>query len=262
MIKGIFLCLFTVCTVVFIQSLPAQNNIVSSEGTLKDKFSKKLGNLMFSVTTLKYGRMKNNSSKADTIRIFNSGSKPINLSVGKVPDHLKVNLKAPVIEPKMESWMTVSFDGVKKNDYGFVLDRFDIITNDSVLPRKNITVTATLEEAFNTMNGEDSLSAPRARWNETAFDFGSIRQGEKVNHDFVVHNDGKKDLLFHKAKTTCGCLKTTFSKMSVAGGDSCLVKVEFDSFGKEGKESRKLEVFLNDYQKPNVPIEIKGEVTR
>ena len=75
-----------------------------------------------------------------------------------------------------------------------------------------------------------------------------------------MHNDGKKDLLIHKAKTSCSCLKTNISKITVAAGDSSIVKVDFDSFGKEGKDSRKVDVYLNDYLNPDVSIEIKGEV--
>jgi len=240
----------------------AQKTLVSSEGTLKDKFSKKLGSLMLSATALKFGRLKTNTTKMDTIRIFNSGNKPMSLSVAKVPDHLKVNLKSPVIEANAESWITVAFDASKKNDFGFVLDRFDLVTNDSAMAKKIISITATLEEAFPVMTADDSLQAPRARWNETTFDFGSIRQGDKIHHDFVIQNDGKKDLVIHKTKSACGCIKTSFSKMTIAAGESALVKVEYDSFGKEGKESRKLDVFLNDYIKPSVTIEMKGDVTK
>jgi hypothetical protein len=111
-------------------------------------------------------------------------------------------------------------------------------------------------------NAEDSSQAPKARWSEANYDYGQIKQGDKISHQFVVYNDGKKDLLIHKAKTSCSCLKTNISKNTVAAGDSSIVKVDFDSFGKEGKDSRKVNVYLNDYVRPDVTIEVKGEVSK
>jgi len=261
MVKYLYVMLLIMAAMT-VQQVSGQKNLVSADGMLNDKFGKKLGNLLFSATALKFGRMKNNSIKTDTIRIFNSGSKAITLTLGKIPAHLVLSLKSPVIEPHAESWITCMFDAPKKNDYGFVLDRFELLTNDSLQAKKVLTVTATLEEAFSSMSGDDSIQSPRARWSETVFDFGSVRAGDKITHDFIVHNDGKKDLVIHKSKSSYGCLKTSFSKTTIAAGDSSVVKVEFDSFGKEGRESRKSDVYLNDFTRPDVTIEVKALVSK
>ena len=260
MIKKYFL--FLVAALALNNIASAQGTIVSASGTLKDRFSKKIGNMMFSATALKLGRIKNNASKMDTIKIYNAGNSSLTLSLGKIPAHMAVNLQSAMLSQGAETFITVAFDAAKKGDYGFVLDRFELNTNDADQPKKILTVTATIEEAFVMATAEDSLQAPKARWSESGFDYGTIKQGDKVSHQFVVYNDGKKDLLIHKAKTTCSCLKTTISKTTVAAGDSSTVKVDFDSFGKDGKDSRKVDVYLNDYQKPNVTIEMKGEVTK
>jgi len=238
----------------------AQNGIVSSDGTLNDKFGKKAGSLRFSATTLKFGRIKNNATKTDTIRIFNSGSNAVNLSLGKIPSHLTCQLQSSSVASNEESWMTVSFDAAKKNDYGFVLDGIELITNDPDQQKKNISVTATIEEFF--PPAADSVSPTKARWAETTFDYGHLKQGDKLTHEFIVYNDGKKDLQIHKTKTNCGCLKAKVAKPTIAPGDSTVVKVDFDSFGKEGKDSRKVNVYLNDPAKPDVTIEMKGEISK
>jgi hypothetical protein len=260
MIKKYFLFLAMAITMNHIGV--AQGTIVSADGTLKDKFSKKIGNLMFSSTTLKLGRVKNNATKTDTIRIYNAGIIALNLSLGKMPDHITASLKTSSLAPKAETFMTVAFNAGKKNDYGFILDRFELVTNDADVPKKPLALTATIEESFVVMSAEDSAQAPKARWSESGYDYGQIKQGDKASHQFVVYNDGKKDLLLHKAKTNCSCLKTTISKSIIASGDSSVVKVEFDSFGKDGKDLRKVDVYQNDYLKPNVTIEIKGEVMK
>ncbi|MCX6292104.1 MAG: DUF1573 domain-containing protein [Bacteroidetes bacterium] len=260
--KNIVATILIAAMIAFASEAVAQRNVVSSDGTLHDKFSKKLGNLMFSTTTLKYGKLKNNVTKSDTIKIYNAGNKTLNVSVGKVPAHLSINLKSSVIDPNTESWIAIVFDATRKNDYGFVLDRFELVTNDSVLPKKGLSVTAAIEEAFTLNNADDSAQAAKARWRETVFDYGKAKPGDKMVHDFIFYNDGKKDLVIHKTKSTCGCLKATLSKYTVAAGDSSAVHIEFDSFGKDGKDSRKLFVYLSDFQKPEVTIEIKGELVK
>ncbi len=261
MIRKYYIC-FAMLVLMLSVHANAQTTIVSSGGTLNDKFSKKIGNLMFSASTVKFGRIKNNVTKTDTIRILNTGAAAVNISIGKFPAHLKLDLKSSSVAPNSESSIVVSYDALKKNDYGFALDRFELITNDVDQPNKTLSVTATIEEAFAPIAANDTVPPAKARWKETSFDYGNIKAGDKVVHEFVVFNDGKKDLLIHKVKTNCGCLKATVSKSFVSPGDSSIVKVNFDSVGKEGKDSRKLNVYLNDYLKSDVIIEMKGEVTK
>ena len=244
------------------EPLIAQKNIVSSTGTLRDKFGKKLGNLMFSTATLKFGRIKNDVIISDTIRFFNSGNKTVSLAVGKVPVHLACKLTSTSIAPKHEGWMLIVFDARKKNDFGFVLDRFELVTDDSLQPKKMISITATIEESFPAMSAEDSLLAPKARCPETVFSYGSIKQGTKIIHEFTVYNDGKRDLLIQKVKSNCDCIKTGISKLIVPSGESSTLKIEFDSSGKEGSDTRKIDLYLNDYLNPDITIEMKGVIVK
>lgn len=257
-----FLSLLIICLTMLSEPLVAQRNIVSADGTLRDKFGKKLGNIMFSTITLKFGRIKNNAVKSDTIRFFNAGERPVTFLIGKSPAHLVCNLHSASVASKAESWMVVTFDARKKGDYGFVFDRFELMTNDSLQPKKMISVTATIEESFPSMNGDDSAKAPKARISETIFNYGKIKQGTKVSHEFVIHNDGQKNLMIHKAKSNSDCIQSSFTKTMVASGDSCTVKVDFDSAGKDGTDSRKVDVYVNDFLKPNITLELKGEVTK
>jgi hypothetical protein len=234
-----------------------QKQIVSSNPTFQDLYPKRIGNLRMSTSTVSIGRIKNNVSKTDTIRLFNSSSKTMTLAVGpKVPAYVQAELGSPAIEAGKEGWMVVRYDASKVNDYGFVLDRIVLNTNDSVMAVKTINITATIEEYF---NPADTM-LPKARISSTVFDYGAVRQGEKTSRDLMIYNDGKSDLRIHKAKTSCGCLKTTFSKDVIAPSDSASIRVQFDSFGKEGKESRKVSVFINDPVMPEIKIEVKGEV--
>lgn len=239
----------------------AQNQVVASSPTLQDKYAKKSGSLRFSSSTLNLGRIANNSVRKDTIRIYNSASRPITLTLGgKSPEHLQLALSQSSLEPGREAWLAISFDAAAKKDYGFVMDRISLITNDSIQPTKFLNLTATIFQFFPPMSAEDSASVQKARVPELSFNYGGIRQGEKRSHDFVIYNDGKKDLLIYKAKSSCGCIHTALSKTIIAPGDSAFVKIDFDSFGKEGKDSRSISVYLNDPAMPEIKLEMVGEI--
>jgi hypothetical protein len=240
----------------------SQGVIVNSDPLMNDRFSKKLGNLWLSTSLLKIGKIKNNGSKTDTVRIYNGGMRNMSLAPGKIPVHMHVTFGSWDLAPKMESWIAVSYDAVKKNDYGFVLDRFEIITNDSVQPKKIISVSAYLQEYFGVMSAEDSLNIQKARWIETSYDYGKIRQGSKVTHNFAIVNDGKRDLYIRKLRSNCNCMKMSTSSDTIAPGATVSLLVEFDSANKEGKDSRKMNVFLNDPARPEVVLEMKGEIEK
>ena len=240
----------------------SQNVIVNSNPTMNDRFSKKTGSMRLSSTIFKMGKIRNNESRTDTVRIFNDGARNLSLSYGKVPSHLKVALGTTDLAPQADSWIAVTYDAALKNDYGFVLDRFEIVTNDTLQPKKLLSVTANILEYFPPMNADDSLNVQKAKWIETSYDYGIIKQGEKITHNFSLANNGKKDLYIRKTKTSCGCLQTSATTDTIAPGATGYITLVFDSYNKEGKDSRKMNVFLNDPSMPEVVLEVKGEVIK
>ena len=215
-----------------------------------------------SSSIVKIGRIKSNESRTDTMKIFNDGAVDLNISQGKIPGHLRIVLGSQSLAPKAESWIAVTYDAMQKNDYGFVLDRIELITNDSIQPRKSISVTANIEEYFPPMTAEDSAVVQKARWIEKSYDYGKIKQGTKITHNFAVVNDGKRDLYIRKTKSSCGCLKTSASTDTIAPGVTGYITIEFDSYNKEGKDSRKMNVYINDPAKPEIVLELKGEIEK
>ncbi|HRH65849.1 MAG TPA: DUF1573 domain-containing protein, partial [Bacteroidia bacterium] len=236
---------------------------VSSSPTLQDKYSKRSGSLRFSATTLNLGRLAGNETRKDTILIFNTASRPVTIAAdSKMPACIELSIGHASIEPGTESWIAISYNAVVKNDFGFVLDRILLTTNDSIQPQKYINISATIHEYFPPLNTDDSALVQRARIPELNFNYGTLVQGEKVSHDFKIFNDGTRDLLIHKAKSNCGCIHTTLSKQVIAAGDSAFVRVDFDSFGKEGKDNRTIDLYLNDPARPEVKLEIAGEIRK
>ena len=261
------ICILYLSFVFFISviySFPAfsQSMIVSTEATVKDKYPKKIGNLRLSANVLAMLTVKSNASKSDTIKIFNAWNQPMTVGFSKVSLHIKMEAVPGKIEPGKTGFVICHYDAAKKNDYGFVMDKIILQTNDSLQPNKTVSITANIEEYFPPMNSLDSANAPRAGFTESRFDFGKVNQGEKVQHNFEIKNTGKKELLIRKTKSSCGCTVSQLEKTTVPPGESTFIKVTFNSSGRQGKEDRDITVITNDPFKPVSVIFLNGEVMK
>jgi len=90
-----------------------------------------------------------------------------------------------------------------------------------------------------------SADAPVIVFEREIFDFGKIAQGEKVNHEFKFKNTGKTPLIISNATATCGCTVPEFPKEPVLPGKEGVIKVTFNSEGKEGMQDKVITVNSN-----------------
>ena len=245
---------------VILIKFPSFSQRESTSPTLQDKYPKKSGNLRMSSSKFDLGRINTNEVRYDTIRLFNSGLLPINISLPlKMPLFYKVTIKNSPLPPGGDGYIALYYDASKKNDFGFVLDRIQFNTDDIDLPQKYINVSANIVEYFPNQILYDTINF-NAHIPKTSFNFGKIRQGEKVSHIFKIYNIGKKPLILHKIKTNNACIKASFSKKNIASGDSAIIQSEYDSFGKIGKESRIFSLYINNPNMSEVNFEMLGEV--
>lgn len=80
---------------------------------------------------------------------------------------------------------------------------------------------------------------------QTDFDFGSVKEGEKVKHTYKFKNTGKEPLIISTAKGSCGCTVPKWPSEPIAPGGTGVIDVEFDSKGKPGKQAKRVTVTAN-----------------
>lgn len=90
-----------------------------------------------------------------------------------------------------------------------------------------------------------SGNLPVAKFDTMEYDFGNIKQGDKVEHVFKVANEGTADLVISEAKPSCGCTVPEYTKTPIKPGASGEIKVIFDSTGKSGQQEKSVTVSLN-----------------
>lgn len=94
-------------------------------------------------------------------------------------------------------------------------------------------------------NSKTPGKLPKIVFTDTNFDFGSIKEGDKVTHVFIFKNEGEGDLLIASATASCGCTTPTFPHEVKHPGDTGTISVTFDSSKKTGKVVKSITIISN-----------------
>lgn len=94
-----------------------------------------------------------------------------------------------------------------------------------------------------------------------SYDFGAVKEGEKVEHEFMFTNTGDEPLIVSRVQASCGCTTPEYSKNPVPPGETGKVKVVFNSAGQMGKQHKVITVTSNAV-KPNTLLHLRGEVKK
>lgn len=98
-----------------------------------------------------------------------------------------------------------------------------------------------------------------AKFEETSYDWGSLKEGEKMTHLFKFKNTGTNDMIISDAHGSCGCTVPEWPKEPIKPGKGSEIKVVFDSKGKTGDQAKTVTLTANT-EPANMVLMIKGKV--
>ena len=93
---------------------------------------------------------------------------------------------------------------------------------------------------------------------EKVYDFGKIKQGVPVTHDFAFTNISDKPVIIENATASCGCTTPSWPQAPVAKGKTDKVKAGFNAAA-PGVFTKQITIKVAGAQQPMV-LTIKGEV--
>ncbi|MFA5155787.1 MAG: DUF1573 domain-containing protein [Candidatus Omnitrophota bacterium] len=96
--------------------------------------------------------------------------------------------------------------------------------------------------------------------NETTWDFGKVKAGDVVKHDFVIKNDSADILRIKEINSSCGCTVSRIKKMVIKPGESTVIEVKLNSKGYSGKIKQFIYVSTDNLDKPVIRYIIEAEV--
>jgi len=94
------------------------------------------------------------------------------------------------------------------------------------------------------MNGSETFITT-IKFSETKFDFGKVKEGDTVMHEFKITNTGDEPLMIYKAVGSCDCVAALFTTKPVMPGAEETIKVYFKTIGRKGDQQRTVNVHTN-----------------
>ncbi|MBK8700000.1 MAG: DUF1573 domain-containing protein [Saprospiraceae bacterium] len=143
---------------------------------------------------------------------------------------------------------------------------------ETAAPMDASNPTATLDPAAATPAADGKTANPvptgpitTIEFSETTYDYGTVKDGEKVRHSYKFKNTGKQPLIISDAKGSCGCTVPDWPREPIAPGKSGEIKVEFDSKNKgteEGSNQSKRVTITANTDPVQTYLTIKGIVKK
>jgi Protein of unknown function (DUF1573) len=93
-----------------------------------------------------------------------------------------------------------------------------------------------------------------------SFDFGKIKQGVPVTHEFSFVNKGKVPMIITNAQPSCGCTVPSWTRDPIPPGGSGYVKATFNAAA-SGNFDKSITVTAN-VETGMVILRIRGEVVQ
>jgi hypothetical protein len=236
--------------------------VLEKPKTKADIYPRTVGSLNLTTNHLSLMKVKNTEVKEDSVGMANLTDKPITVSFRNVPEYIKIKADPETLKPNQTGRIIVEYDGKKKNDWGFLMDKVTLAINGETNNNQNqLSISATLEEDFSKYTEADLAKAPKIAFESTDYNFGTINEGEKAAYSFKYKNDGKQDLIIRKVNSTCGCTVVNNTKDVIKPGESAEFQVTFNSAGRSNRQNKTITIVTNDPLSPQVTLRLSGDVT-
>jgi hypothetical protein len=107
-----------------------------------------------------------------------------------------------------------------------------------------------------------AVHAQQMKSEPETWDFGKIKEGEIVRHDFVLKNGTDKDLKIEGVTTSCGCTASAVKHKLLKPGESTEIEVSFNSSKYSGAVKQHIYVNTDSVDNPLMQFIIKADVVK
>ncbi len=235
--------------------------VFKGEKIIEEKYPQQIGNLKFKVNHIAYNKMSNTEIKTDTLWMYNSSKKKMNIEFTQLPEWIKVKPNKLTLKSTFDDYFLITYDASKRKDWGLNFDRIILKTTDDSLSEKLIYVSSQIEEDFTKLSTEQLEKAPIASFAVKDYDFGDVKEGTNVFYRFELINTGKSDLMIRKITSSCGCTTSNIDKTLLKPDENCFVSASFNTGGRSGEQQKTITIVTNDPKNPTIILSLIGKIT-
>lgn len=146
---------------------------------------------------------------------------------------------------------------MKKIFFGALL----VVLQVSCNSQANTNSSSVEEESSAVAVTEDNTAVGVIEFENSVYDFGTIKEGKVVEHIFKFKNIGNAPVILAQVSASCGCTTPDYSKEPILPGKEGEVKVSFDSKGQLGKQQKIVTVSSNA-ERSVTTVQLTGTVEK
>jgi len=240
--------------------LKIKGNVIPRDKGLEELYPFNVNGIRLKSNHISFTKLNNNQKDLRSVEIINDTDSPLKLGFNDVPEYIHVKAEPTQLAPGEKGRITATYDASQRNAWGYVIDRLRLSVNGQIVPGGQLTITANIQEDFSKLTSAERQKAAKIAFNDTEFNFGDIKQGEKVEHTFRISNKGKSDLVIRDVKASCGCTAVKPDKNIIKPGETTSMKAIFNSAGKTGRQNKTISIITNSPDQPRSILWIKGNV--
>ena len=225
--------------------------------SMAELYPLKIGALRAKEKFLDLGTITKKTLYSQSFEVYNDGDQILVFADDmEGPNHITVTFEPYTLRPKSKGKIWIHYDVRAKNDLGFFREDIAIFTYEQDDARKDFTITATLLD----IPAEMTPKSPKVHFAKTEIDFGIKQQGDTVNVQFHVQNQGQSALQFKKVFGNCNCIRVSMEKELLSPGESTNIAVRFLTHDRVGNQEKTVTIFTDDPQLPVAILTLKGRL--
>jgi hypothetical protein len=121
-----------------------------------------------------------------------------------------------------------------------------------------VAILAFTQVGFSQVAASAKADVAVASFDAQSFDFGKIKQGTPVTHEFKFTNTGKVPMIITNVQASCGCTTPAWTKEPIGPGGQGFIKATYNAAA-VGAFNKSVTVTAN-VENGFVQLTIKGEV--
>lgn len=133
------------------------------------------------------------------------------------------------------------------------------VTEETIVPSAKSDKGSIVRHVIRDDGTIDSAHLAIISFTEEIYDFGTVEEGEIVEHTFHFSNTGQAPLEITHARSTCGCTIPEWPRDPIAPGEKSKIVVSFDTDMRPGDQIKPITIISNTIPNEH-EIQIKGFV--
>ncbi|MDR0414737.1 MAG: DUF1573 domain-containing protein [Prevotellaceae bacterium] len=240
--------------------LKISGEVIPKAKGIADLYPRVVGTLRLKSLNIPFANIYSAATVVDSLPVVNTGSAAVSIAFENVPPHLTLSVRPQTLNPGEKGSITCTYNAAKKSDWGYVTDKVSF-TLGGGKSRGELSISATIDEDFSGLTGEQLSNAPVASLARRSIDLGSVSGSAAKEFTISIANSGKSDLLLRKVSTNCSCITLSDDNPKVVkAGQSAELKATFRAASLKGKVSKTVTVITNAPRQPNAVVRVSAAV--